>query len=495
MSTGAAANAGADTASIATTATGAANGIAASAIAGTDAAATSEATSEPIVLITATFPSTSISNGNGAAVLSTIPPPTAATTADGTPSGAATAGQSASGSGSSASTSGTNPTTTIAVAGGVIGGLAFLALLFFLWWFWQRRIKRKRHSTLLTPLSNVPARFREDGGSGRNEGNAGNEKGGGEYVINRGSIGPTPKVVRIKASLDYGIQQIKGQFSKIMAGKGRGASYNNNEKPASTANNNPGQPDFLTLLGMDERELERAAQNKKNYQKKRASRGGSRSSSSLMAGMNSRGGSNSNNDYLGRLNISFDDPFSDANAVGGPPAKLTPLTVSQADNPFADSHAVPSSSTKPVSNYVADLRRSRGQSASMNSARGASMYRESVATVATAATVDPQAKRTRFRSDPFDLERPELLGRATPATVPSMPRDSRLSGRVDTGEIRRPRGSHQRSESFTSKYSSGVSSMGDWSDPGPDVGPSSGSGNGLQRTSSGNSNQTVGKAL
>ncbi|KAJ3560705.1 hypothetical protein NPX13_g9211 [Xylaria arbuscula] len=37
-----------------------------------------------------------------------------------------------------------------------------------------------------------------------------------------------------------------------------------------------------------------------------------------------------------------------------------------------------------------------------------------------------------------------------------------------------PRPSHKRTESFTSKYSSGVSSMGEWSDPGPDVGPAAG---------------------
>ncbi|CAK7198690.1 hypothetical protein SEUCBS139899_001354 [Sporothrix eucalyptigena] len=522
----------------------------------------------------------SITNGNGAAIFSTIAAPPG-TTDD----GSSTAAAAAAGDGSSpalsavTSTPGTNPETTIAVAGGVIGGLAFLSLVAFLVWFWRRRVRKRRRSTLLTPLSTDPATFSGRGGADGIMRNG--EKG--EYVINRGSIGPTPKTERIKATFDYNIRRIKGRFGDMMASRasndsvnmdrgnsqfmsannvgrdsdsmngsdnGNGTSAKNrvaglfgriagagagftsrfrngggsdgadsqNEKRAvgTQPSNQSGQPDFLTLLGMDERELERAAQNKKNSKKKRASmdRG--------------RYGSSSNNDYLGRLNIDFDDPFSDTNAIAHQSAKPAPLTVSQANNPFSDANAIRNGndnySTLKPNTYVADIRRSRGQNEPLGNFQAESMYRDSIQTV---NTVDTSAKRNRFRSDPFDLERPELLqlGRTTPKTATSSnmsvagssnaPRfsdgsGSRLSGGVGTGEIRRPRAAHQRGDSFTSKYSSGVS-MGDWSDPGPDVGPSApmwgdnssdrrrGGGDsptkGRQRSNSDESNNSVGKAL
>ncbi|KAL1911036.1 hypothetical protein Sste5344_003209 [Sporothrix stenoceras] len=550
-----------DTTASATTGTSgtAAGAAAAASSAGGAVAAASAATGTPL----------SITNGNGAAIFSTISAPPGATD-----DGSSTAAAAAAGDGNNpalsavTSTPGTNPETTIAIAGGVIGGVAFLSLVAFLVWFWRRRMRKRRRSTLLTPLSVDPATF---GGRGGGDGIMRNgEKG--EYVINRGSIGPTPKSEKIKATFDYNIRRIKGRFGDMMtshasngsvnmdrgnsqfmgpsdvggsrdsnamnstanadAGNGgygaatkdrfvgffgrvagagagltskfRGGSSadadSRDEKRAMAAqpNNKEGQPDFLTLLGMDERELERAAQNKKNSKKKRASmdRG--------------RYGSSSNNDYLGRLNIDFDDPFSDTNAIAHQSAKPAPLTVSQANNPFSDANAI-SSNAKP-NTYVADIRRSRGQNDP--NFQSESMYRDSIQTV---ATVDTSAKRNRFRSDPFDLERPELLqlGRSTPKTATSSNMSvagssnapSRLSGGVGTGDIRRPRAAHQRGDSFTSKYSSGVS-MGDWSDPGPDVGPSApmwgdsssdrrrdSPTKGRTRSNSDESSNSVGKAL
>lgn len=531
------------TAAATTAATDTAAGAAVAASSPGAAAAASAATGSPL----------SITNGNGAAIFSTIAAPPGATDDGSSTAAAAAAGGDGSNPalGAVTSTPGTNPETTIAIAGGVIGGVAFLSLVAFLVWFWRRRVKKRRRSTLLTPLSTDPATF---GGSGGGDATLRNgEKG--EYVINRGSIGPTPKTERIKATFDYNIRRIKGRFgdmmtsrasngsvnmdrgnsqfmgpdnmsgnrdsnttngsgnsdvgnggygaaakdkvtgwfgrvagagagltSKFRGGNGDGDSQDEKRAMGAQPNKKDGQPDFLTLLGMDERELERAAQNKKNSKKKRASmdRG--------------RYGSSSNNDYLGRLNIDFDDPFSDKNAIAHQSAKPAPLTVSQANNPFSDANAIRSNnnnnnngeySTLKPNTYVADIRRSRGQNDPLANFRADSMYRDSVQTV---NTVDTSAKRNRFRSDPFDLERPELLqlGRSTPKTATSSnmsvagsstaPRlsdgsGSRLSGGVGTGEVRRPRAAHQRGDSLTSKYSSGVS-MGDWSDPGPDVGPS-----------------------
>jgi hypothetical protein len=385
---------------------------------------------------------------------------------------------------------------------------------FFGWWWRRRAVKRR--STLLTPLT-IDNTFGPD------------EKGA--YVINRGSIGPTPRAERFKAALGYNMRKINGSISRIVTRRGsRGStapSVNMNRgnsqfmEPATTNNIRPGSPaatgsgpevtakdrlmdwwtrltadisfnwrlkksknpnsddlfgsprgmnekkagsgppgttpDFLTLLGMDDRELDREAQRRR------------------MSASRQNGGSASSSDrFLGGLNLNFggpDDPFSDANAIAHISAKPAPLVVSQNDNPFSDTNAVVPSVPKPGT-YVAEMRRSRGQSVSAAGQRPPSStvggYRESGASVESFGT-----RRNKFRSDPFDLERPELLGRSAGsmsssagATVGS----SRISGSVGVGDVRWPAGAHTRADSFTSKYSSGIS-MGDWSDPGPDVGP------------------------
>jgi hypothetical protein len=243
-------------------------------------------------------------------------------------------------------------------------------------------------------------------------------------------------------------------------GRGIGNNDIGNYSSSAEKRDMSAQPDFLTLLNMDERELDREAQRRR-------------------ASLSRRNGSAGSTDqFLGRLNLSFgsDDPFSDANALAHTSAKPAPLVVSQGNNPFSDANAI--REPKP-STYIADIRRSRGQSVSNNSTAGrqpSTMYRrESAGSVSDFAD-----RRNKFRSDPFDLERPELLAGARAAknsitssmgaTAGSDSRSSRVSGGVGTGGIRKPAGAHTRTDSFTSKYSSGVS-MGDWSDPGPDVGP------------------------
>ncbi len=453
---------------------------------------------------------------------------------------------------------GSKTESTIAVAGGVVGGLALIGLVAFLVWFWRRRVLRKRRSTLLTPLDSDPARL---GRGGRAQGQYVIERTEkGEYVLNRGSIGPTPRAERIKASFDYSLKRVKARFSQLMAPKsGASASSVNmnrgnsqfmedslarrptngspaktpqrtakdrlgdwwaslspgamfagrkakesadpfaaaREKKAADLNSRQPQPDFLTLLGMDEQQLDREASKKKGQGQGQG--GGSRRKPG------------SNNGFLGGLQLDFgsEDPFSDANALAHQSAKPAPLVVSQTNNPFSDANAIqdmaPNGIPKP-STYVANIRRSRGQSTDGNgpmpgpapgrggggggllmasnlnnmNQRGESVYRESALSVDTFAT----RRNNKFRSDPFDLEAP--LNRTQKTTSSNMstagssaPRlsdvaSSRLSGGVGTGDLRRPSrvasGFHGRSDSYSSKYSSGFS-LGDWSDPGPDVGP------------------------
>lgn len=388
---------------------------------------------------------------------------------------------------------------TVAVAGGVVGGVILISLIAFLIWFFRKRQLKKRRSTLLTPLS-----------TGTGPGFPAEKS----YVINRGSIGPTPRTEKIKASVVYGLSKFKDRVNSLVSrGNGSSGGVNMNrgnsqfmentsptlsrsnsnasrharggvkgwwggvaaagvfkrdkkdntrdpfgsaqeKKAPMTAGNVSAQPDFLTLLGMDDRELQREAQ------RKRASRNGSASST---------------DHFLGNLGLSFnnsngggDDPFADSNALPHQSAKPAPLKPGGGggnNDPFSDANQIPAAAATKPSTYVENVRSSRGSSIG----RLDSFYqRESVNSVDSFET-----RRNKFRSDPFDLERPELLGRSPGSAAGTLGSDyPRLSSTTSGSAIKPPRSVHQRSESFTSKYSSGVS-MGDWSDPGPDIGPGS----------------------
>ncbi|KAM0285478.1 hypothetical protein ACHAQH_001428 [Verticillium albo-atrum] len=374
------------------------------------------------------------------------------------------------------------------------------------------------------------------------------------YIFDQESVGPTPRSTKFKAALGYSIMRLRGQVGGVFAfGHRRSSSavlskeqsqlaysdisghsrHNSNtsdrgtpqavvvtnqdrardwwdrlkmdalfnwrtrndramdpdpfasvrEKQSETVNNNPAQPDFLTLLGMDEKEVEREAQ------RRRASR--------------KHGSTASMDHFLGGLGLNIDrnpDPFSDSNALPAEPTRAAPA------NPFADSNAIaaPGFAPRPGQNYIEALRRSRGTSfggvatrppstQAPRSPRYDSVYRESGVSVDSFAT-----RRNKCRSDPFDLERPDLL----------LSQGSSVAGHSRTSSgPKRPFPAHMRSESFQSKYSSGVGSNG-WSEPGPDVGslgrwdtdsPTSGYRPGEQpRRLSGGSQQTqgsVGKAM
>lgn len=410
---------------------------------------------------------------------------------------------------------------TVAVAGGVIGGVVAISLFAFFIWWWRRRRLRKRRSTLLTPLDLVSSFDRD-------------EKGG--YVITRGSIGPTPVTEKVRAALGSNFKKIRGhirnrtapsvnldrgtsQFIDPASTRSRansgiigveptakdrfrgwwtGLGMKSTRRGNSIQERSPGaaqekkaglgaQPDFLTLLNMDDRELDREAQ------RRRAS----------ISRLN--GSASSTDNFLGGLDLSFgsDNPFSDANAIAHTSAKPAPLAVNQnsAANPFSDTNAIrdPSPPMPKPTTYVANIRRSRSNS-TVAGRQPSTVYnynnRESIGSLRSMATATTANQRNKFRSDPFDLERPELLGGAattTTKTTTNLPRINSISttnsstaataGSTQTPDPRPPGRARTRADSFTSryskysKYSSGVSdgdaaaSMGDWSDPGPDVGP------------------------
>lgn len=520
-------------------------------------------------------PLTTIGAGSGTPANNPQAPDAAESTSGVTvvPVGGNGGGPSRSGSGS-----------TIAVAGGVVGGVAVISLVAFLIWFWRRRMLRKRRSTLLTPLSADP-------GFGR-------DRQGG-YMIERDSIGPTPRSTKVKVALRAQYSRVRGRIARsgsvrsisstnsgrsvdmnrgnsqfmdsspvvdggrknssamlqndgddstfkeriaavwtklkgpkmrdpgwnenkndIFAARGLGGSMKEKEKPRTRPVTN--KPDFLTLLNMDDNELDREAQ------RRRVSR--------------TRGGSDSS--VLGGLNLSFGrGPFSDVNAITSNSAKPAPFTVSGANNPFSDANAIPGPTYNPQpSSYVADIRRSRGQSVGttidLNQVMdlrvvngGASrppsgatsrpggyestMYmRESAVSAASFESFN--TRRNKFRSDPFDLE-PLSQGSGSfdrsavasstfstngssgdgryPSTSGSIPIGHQsgigAGGRsVPGGDvIRKPvPAAHVRENSLgSSKYTSGVSegSMDEWSDPGPDVGPRAAFTGNSRRTSQG----------
>ncbi|KAI0550954.1 hypothetical protein F4679DRAFT_188077 [Xylaria curta] len=438
--------------------------------------------------------------------------------------------------------------TTVAVAGGVIGGLALVSIIAFLFWFWRKRLMKKRRSTLLTPLSTGQA-------------NGGGEKG--PYIISRNSLGPTTIPEKVRAVVGYNYHRLRGRVNSIVtrspkpsvdlnrgnsqyglpdtpasrSASGAGVDTNRpttvkgrfvewwgrmteegnlnwkqrNEPKGGRPNNDTytsmsnvaqskrkgSQPDFLTLLSMDEKQQQQQG-----------------TSNNTAAGSSNprRSQSLGNDHFLGGLGLNFgmENPFDDSNAMSHDSAKVKPLAVSgpATSNPFSDANALPAPA-RPANaggpaTYVQNIRRSRGHSVSAANARPPSntrmpsMYRESRVSVETSDT-----RQNKYRSDPFDLDRPELLAQS-PVSRPgsSGTRNGYGNGNVRVGLPSAPRPAHARNESFTSKYSSGVSSMGDWSDPGPDVGPAAGRWDtpspegALGRLGTGEGNQrNVGKAI
>ncbi|KAK8084596.1 hypothetical protein PG997_005867 [Apiospora hydei] len=384
--------------------------------------------------------------------------------------------------GSDAEVTNTGPSThaTKAVVGGVLGGVAFVAIAVLIFWFVRRKLRRKRRSTLLTPL----------GGPENGFGNL--EKR--PYTFSRDSIGPTPLSEKFRATFGQSLKKIRGRVKSLVvrspspsvnldrgnsqfldgsisvsdAGRSRSAGrdgsperkrrflglfsrsngesgwrfgsrgkqdseelFANTRGMKDTQRGRSSQPDFLTLLNMDDKQLAEQANIKR---KTLAGKQNRRSSSAGSA-----------EHFLGGLGLNFGDgkdPFADANAIR-PPTQ--------------------SKQIGPPSTYTDSVRRSRGQSVGgsrppSSRPRTGTMYRDSGDSVESF-----QTRRNKFRSDPFDLDRPELLSSsASTSSSQYMP----PTGRVPST----PGRAHTRASSYSSRYSSGVNTLDDFGDPGPDIG-------------------------
>ena len=264
-------------------------------------------------------------------------------------------------------------------------------------------------------------------------------------------------------------------------------------------------PNFSQLLGMDDRELQLQAE------RRRAS-----ISQSFPT--------------LGRLGLEYSgqaqaiaDPFADppANSITKGPNQpwALPNPSSKPDiNPFADPINAPERSIPKQQTYIADTRRSRRLSidttnpnlppstshhSKTNSVALTSRYPSSIAPSrgsyrdTVSSSISASTRKGKGRSDPFDLERTELWPPKNKPMPMPLQRDSPKDPHPDPLRMSRPRGQPTAErdsrasqarivsaatpsnvsavETYGPKYSSGMSSLDEWGDPGPDLGSGSGS--------------------
>jgi len=443
------------------------------------------------------------------------------TTATPSPSGSSP-GSSAEQKSTATGLSSNSRTNMTPVIGGIFAGLALVGIVGLLLWCCRRRRRRRRNS-LLTPLGPPPG-----------------EKT--YYEIDNMSVGPSPRGVRLKADLGYQASIFKARVlgigaslrSKIAPERSNSPSVNLNrgnsqflDGPVSqhSRNNSAISYDpqltvkdrfenwwdqFRANLAFKRQLRSRSEQdpfadpiaNARGMTEKQAPREGTPDFSRLLDNDDQfqkvqakrRSASISNLGSLG-LNFQSNDPFADPKSTS---KAWTPSNGNNTDS-LADPISLPQPSISKGQSYIADIRRSRGQSIDATASRYPSTiapsrdsYRDTVFSSFTTTT-----RKGKGRSDPFDLERPDLWKPVE--KQPPVPVDSRTSTRPKLANARsgsvdydsamyvdplrmssvQPRNTGVRRplSTVSSKYSSGVSSLGglgDWGDPGPDLGPGSG---------------------
>ncbi|PSR90851.1 hypothetical protein BD289DRAFT_452104 [Coniella lustricola] len=421
---------------------------------------------------------------------------------------------------SSSSNGGHSTRFNAAIVGGVVGGVMGIGLIALLIWFWRRQIKKRRRSTLLTPLSTEPW-----------SGYGSREKRG--FLLGQDSQGPTLRSAGIKSKVraqygrvrgDIGTRLRSGSVHSISSHKS-GRSVDMNRGNSQYMNASPlishGRSGSLALSGADEsnttikdqitgvfsRIIGQSRTQESGFNEKNdifSARGlhGSRNYTSP----NSRQVLNAP-DFLTLVNM------DDAELASGAPQQrrhsrirggsegsaMTKKSQQSSINPFSDIHAVPGPTGTQPSTYIQDMRRSRGQSLGAGSIDLSKVYdvrglhivndtsnpaasreasrlssdqvsnapalsnfsgRESlVSDLSIAPTF--AAKRNKFRSDPFDLEE---LSTSLPSNTGYPPLPFAAAAAVanaeassNSGRLSRPQAAHTRHISDgSSKYTSGV---------------------------------------
>ncbi|ROW07291.1 hypothetical protein VMCG_03686 [Cytospora schulzeri] len=375
-----------------------------------------------------------------------------------------------------------------------------------------------REYTLLTPLS--PLSVEPSFGKG--------EKGA--YMIQRDSIGPTPLLAKVKASVMAQYNRVRGTRDTSTSHKRDGshmtmkdrimevwASFRGSQNHGPIWNEN--KNDTFSARGIGGSMKEKGSPRSMPFtHKSDLLMGSSELDSEAQRRRLSRTRGASVGTAFGGLDLNFGgDPFDDINATSHPSANPPPLFATGANNPFSDANAMGEVYMPKQPTYVTDMRHSRGQSVDSTFAPNRITSLRVVDGMSrppsgsTAAYADSSVyfrdsassfdtRRNKFRSDPFDLEplsrSPNVYGGIVTGSngVPTV-RTSGIRRVLSTNSERYRQGmgttggslpaqggdmnripvpsAHVRYNSLgSSRYTSGVSdgSMGVWPAPGPDLG-------------------------
>ncbi|KAL3426215.1 hypothetical protein PVAG01_03007 [Phlyctema vagabunda] len=414
------------------------------------------------------------------------------------------------------------------IVGGVIGGLAGISLIAFLLFYLLRQRRKQRTGSLLTPL-----------GTGRDS---------RFYEIDQGSLGPTKQSEKWRAEAGLQVEKIGGIMSVL---RGKVSSLKTrvvgSRSDTPTVNLNRGQSQFLGSPFPQHSRSNSTASGASIYRltvkdrvidfaiRVREKLGG-RSKEFDGPDSTARGGSekqssNIRSPKLPQL-LKTDDRELHLNAkhrraslTGRPSPSVSGLgsldfgssldPFADPVNPFADPITQPKLSLSKENNYIADVRRSRGLSTDMTNqtngtgiGTGAGGWRPPSAVPASRypstitpsrdsyrdtlySTASSNARRGKGRSDPFDLERPELWRKPPPmpdarssaaetaSIIVGLERNSAVPPPLALNQTRgvdnAPPPRHASTGTYASKYSSGIS-LGGFGEPGPDIGSGSNSG-------------------
>ncbi|KAG5759213.1 hypothetical protein H9Q72_012656 [Fusarium xylarioides] len=325
---------------------------------------------------------------------------------------------------------------TPVVVGSIVGsivGLSFLALVIF--WLIRRRRQQRRRSTLLTPLD-FP-----QGGSGKEK-----------YEIDNHSLGPTPRSVKVAAAMSANAKKIGQRFRQSMSSShvdmSRGNSQFGAESHSASTNRAPSRGSAAPgqQQGWWSRLIEES------------------SVVDLAAAPPVP-----DDGHDGRRTHS-PNPFSDANNISAAPRgdsygrgsvlphgslvppPLAPARPQSLDNPFADesSSLSPDPMQPPPMAYREPVDQRQGPTMSRNL---------TPQLTGDGVRLRPQEVwRGNVHSNPFDLE---LDGRhmSSMGHIQNMPRYTAASSFYSTN---RQTVRHSRAESYTSRYTSGVSDVSEW---------------------------------
>jgi hypothetical protein len=429
-----------------------------------------------------------------------------------------------------AGTSSSHPVNIGSIMGGIVGGMAFVGILFFLWW--RCIMRRKSRDSLLTPLNGSfdgrgqGEKYEFDGDSmgPTTLGKRLKAQCGGfcsrirmdlvdfgstvKAKFVRESDAPSVNMNRGNSQFLEPIQQHSRSNSAVTGGhetalttRDRMADWwqrliedvNFNWRLRQKANEpldhfaatrsmkekdgqaNQVSPSFSQFLVMKDHESRKASERHRRSQ----------STATLpqlgSLGLEFSAGSNP-----------FADPFPNAQpTIPNIPKPPGAVTANPYDDPTPKLYS---------SDYISNVRRSRGLSQSTpKNAAPATRLRSSTSTkpvttprypsIAAPSSRYPSTIRTsqdsysisgrnaKGRSDPFDLDRPDLFQRPPP--VPSQSQaeiastsKAMMQPRIESVHAGKPRIVSNAETYSSSKYSSGVSAVfSEWGDPGPDLGP------------------------